>query len=170
MDEKLAHFKIGQIVNTQGLKGEVKIYPLTDDINRFDDLDKFYLDKDLQKEWEVEKIRYKGKMVIMKIKAIDSIEDAERLRNKFICVGRESTRELDEDEFFIADMIGIDAFTVDGDRLGVLREVLQYSANDVYVIEGDGREYLIPAILKFVPEINMAERKMIIDPIKGMID
>ncbi|GAA0228795.1 ribosome maturation factor RimM [Metaclostridioides mangenotii] len=170
MDEKLAHFKIGQIVNTQGLKGEVKIYPLTDDINRFDDLDKFYLDKDLQKEWEVEKVRYKGKMVIMKIKAIDSIEDAERLRNKFICVGRESTRELDEDEFFIADMIGIDAFTVDGDRLGVLREVLQYSANDVYVIEGDGKEYLIPAILKFVPEINMAERKMIIDPIKGMID
>ena len=170
MDEKLAHFKIGQIVNTQGLKGEVKIYPLTDDINRFDDLDKFYLDKDLQKEWEVEKVRYKGKMVIMKIKAIDSIEDAERLRNKFICVGRERTRELDEDEFFIADMIGIDAFTVDGDRLGVLREVLQYSANDVYVIEGDGKEYLIPAILKFVPEINMAERKMIIDPIKGMID
>jgi 16S rRNA processing protein RimM len=170
MDEKLAYFKIGQIVNTQGLKGEVKIYPLTDDINRFDDLDKFYLDKDLQKEWEVEKVRYKGKMVIMKIKAIDSIEDAERLRNKFICVGRESTRELDEDEFFIADMIGIDAFTVDGDRLGVLREVLQYSANDVYVIEGDGKEYLIPAILKFVPEINMAERKMIIDPIKGMID
>jgi len=170
MDEKLAHFKIGQIVNTQGLKGEVKIYPLTDDINRFDDLDKFYLDKDLQKEWEVEKVRYKGKMVIMKIKAIDSIEDAERLRNKFICVGRESTRELDEDEFFIADMIGIDAFTVDGDRLGVLREVLQYSANDVYVIEGDGKEYLIPAILKFVPEINMSERKMIIDPIKGMVD
>ncbi|WP_027701638.1 ribosome maturation factor RimM [Metaclostridioides mangenotii] len=170
MDEKLAHFKIGQIVNTQGLKGEVKIYPLTDDINRFDDLDKFYLDKDLQKEWEVEKVRYKGKMVIMKIKAIDSIEDAERLRNKFICIGRESTRELDEDEFFIADMIGIDAFTVDGDRVGVLREVLQYSANDVYVIEGDGKEYLIPAILKFVPEINMEERKMIIDPIKGMID
>ncbi|WP_024622067.1 ribosome maturation factor RimM [Metaclostridioides mangenotii] len=170
MDEKLAHFKIGQIVNTQGLKGEVKIYPLTNDINRFDDLDKFYLDKDLQKEWEVEKVRYKGKMVIMKIKAIDSIEDAERLRNKFICVGRESTRELDEDEFFIADMIGIDVFTVDGDRVGLLREVLQYSANDVYVIEGDGKEYLIPAILKFVPEINMKERKMIIDPIKGMID
>ncbi|WP_315165670.1 ribosome maturation factor RimM [Metaclostridioides mangenotii] len=170
MDEKLAHFKIGQIVNTQGLKGEVKIYPLTNDINRFDDLDKFYLDKDLQKEWEVEKVRYKGKMVIMKIKAIDSIEDAERLRNKFICVGRESTRDLDEDEFFIADMIGIDVFTVDGDRVGLLREVLQYSANDVYVIEGDGKEYLIPAILKFVPEINMKERKMIIDPIKGMID
>lgn len=170
MDEKLALFKIGQIVNTQGLKGEVRVYPLTNDINRFDNLDKFYLDKDLKAELEVERVRYKGKMVVMKIKTIDHIEDAEKLRNKFIYVGRDNTRDLEEDEFFIADMIGIEVFTVAGVHVGVLKDVLQYSANDVYVVQGDSKEYLIPSILKFVPEINMEERKMIIDPIKGMID
>jgi len=170
MDEKLALFKIGQIVNTQGLKGEVRVYPLTNDINRFDNLDKFYLDKDLKAELEVERVRYKGKMVVMKIKTINHIEEAEKLRNKFIYVGRDNTRDLEEDEFFIADMIGIDVFTVAGVHVGVLKDVLQYSANDVYVVQGDSKEYLIPSILKFVPEINMEERKMIIDPIKGMID
>ena len=79
--EKLTHFKIGQIVNTQGLKGEVRVYPFTDDIYRFDDLEEFYLGKDLETKWEVERVRYKGNMVIMKIKNIDRVEDAERLRN-----------------------------------------------------------------------------------------
>lgn len=171
MSNKLDHFKIGQIVNTQGLKGEIRVYPLTDDMYRFDDLEKFYLGKDLDKKYEVERVRYKGKMVIMKIKSIDTIEDAERLRDKFIYVSREETRELDEEEFFIADMLGIEAYTVDGEKLGVLKEVLQYSANDVYVIKDeDGKEYLIPAVLKFVPTIDLEERRMTIDPIKGMLD
>ena len=124
--EKLTHFKIGQIVNTQGLKGEVRVYPFTDDIYRFDDLEEFYLGKDLETKWEVERVRYKGNMVIMKIKNVDRVEDAEKLRNKFMYV---------------------------------------------YVIKSnDGKEFLIPAITKFVPTIDINERKMIIDPIKGMLD
>ena len=71
--EKLTHFKIGQIVNTQGLKGEVRVYPFTDDIYRFDDLEEFYLGKDLETKWEVERFRYKGNMVIMKIKNVDRV-------------------------------------------------------------------------------------------------
>ncbi len=80
MKEKLTHFKVGQIVNTQGLKGEVRVYPLTDDIERFDELKDFYLGKDLNNKLAVEKVRYKGSMVIMKIKGIDSIEKAEKLK------------------------------------------------------------------------------------------
>ena len=136
--EKLTHFKIGQIVNTQGLKGEV---------------------------------RYKGNMVIMKIKNVDRVEDAEKLRNKFMYVSREDSRELEEGEFFIADMIGMDVYTLDNNHIGTLKDVLQYAANDVYVIKSnDGKEFLIPAITKFVPTIDINERKMIIDPIKGMLD
>lgn len=169
--EKLTHFKVGQIVNTQGLKGEVRVYPFTDDINRFDDLKEFYLGKDLNTTCEVEKVRYKGNMVIMKIKNIDTVEMAEKLRNKFMYVSRENGRELEEDEYFISDMIGIDVYTVDGNLVGKLDDVLQYSANDVYVVKGpEGQEYMIPAIMKFVPTIDMNERKMIIDPIKGMLD
>lgn len=169
--EKLTHFKVGQIVNTQGLKGEVRVYPFTDDINRFDDLKEFYLEKDLTTTWEVERVRYKGNMVIMKIKNIDTVEMAEKLKNKFMYVSRENGRELEEDEYFISDMIGIDVYTVDGTLVGKLDDVLQYSANDVYVVKGlEGQEYMIPAIMKFVPTIDMNERKMIIDPIKGMLD
>ena len=170
MSNKLTHFKVGKIVNTQGLKGEVRVYPFTDDINRFDELDVFYLDKDFNTKWNVERVRYKGNLVIMKIKDIDSIEKAERLRDKFIYVSREDGRELEEEEYFIADMIGLDVFTVDGEKVGVLKEVLQYAANDVYVVKGEEKEYLIPAITKFVPTIDINERKMIIDPIKGMLD
>ena len=169
--EKLTHFKIGQIVNTQGLKGEVRVYPFTDDIYRFDDLEEFYLGKDLETKWEVERVRYKGNMVIMKIKGIDSVELAEKLKTKNLYISRENSVDLDEDEFFIADLIGLEVFTVAGDKVGVLKDVLQYSANDVYVVKGDNdKEYLIPSTMKFVPEINLEDKKMIIDPIKGMLD
>lgn len=171
MEKKLTHFKVGQIVNTQGLKGEVRVYPYSDDIDRFDDLENFYLGKDLNTVYNVERVRYKGNMVIMKIKNIDTVEAAEKLKNKFMFVSREESRELEEGEYFIADMIGMDVLTVDGEEVGVLKEVLQYAANDVYVIKGkDDREILVPAVMKFVPTIDMEERKMIIDPIKGMLD
>ena len=168
--EKLTHFKIGQIVNTQGLKGEVRVYPFTDDIYRFDDLEEFYLGKDLETKWEVERVRYKGNMVIMKIKDIDSIELAEKLKTKNMYIGREQGRELDEGEFFVSDLIGLDVFTVDGEKVGVLKDVLQHAINDVYVVSSGEKEYLIPSIEKFVPTIDLDQNKMIIDPIKGMLD
>ena len=171
MENKLTHFKIGQIVKTQGLKGEVRVYSTTDDIYRFYDLNTFYIGKDFNTEYKVERVRYKGNLVIMKIKGIDTVEMAEKLRNKNVYVSREESRDLEEDEFFIADMIGIKVYTVNDEYVGTLDDVLQYSANDVYVIKGeDDKEYLIPAVMKFVPEIDIEEGKMIIDPIKGMLE
>lgn len=163
--------KIGQIVNTQGLKGDVRVYPLTDDIKRFDELGKFFIGENFNDEFEVQKVRYKGNLVILKIKGIDIIEEAENLKNKYIYVSRENCRKLDEGEFFISDMLGIEVYTVDNVYVGVLKDVLQYAANDVYVVKNDeGKEFLIPAVMKFVPTIDIENRKMIIDPIKGMID
>lgn len=169
--EKVTHFKVGKIVKTQGLKGDVRVLPSTDDIYRFDFLEVFYLGNDRDTEWEMENVRYKGNLVIMKIKGIDRVEDAERLVGKNIYVSRDESFDLEEGEFFIADMIGIEVFTVSGERVGVLKDVLQYAANDVYVIKNDeGKEFLIPAVMKFVPEIDIEEGKMIIDPIKGMLE
>ncbi|GAA0708432.1 ribosome maturation factor RimM [Paraclostridium ghonii] len=171
MENKLTHFKIGKIVKTQGLKGEVRVFSTTDDIYRYDELETFYIGKDLNTDYNVEKVRYKGNLVIMKIKGIDSVEMAEKLVNKNLYVSREESKQLEDDEFFIADMIGMDVYTVDNDHVGVLEDVLQYAANDVYVVKGENnKEYLIPAVMKFVPEIDIEERKMIIDPIKGMLD
>ena len=155
MDNKLTVFRIGQIVNTQGLKGEVRVYPYTDDINRFDDLEYFYLDKGLNNKYEVERVRYKGNMVIMKIKGIDSIELAQKLKTKNMYIGRDQGKELEEDEFFV---------------VGVVKDVLQHAINDVYVVNNGEKEYLIPSIEKFVPTIDLEENKMIINPIKGMLD
>ncbi|MGM9535256.1 MAG: ribosome maturation factor RimM, partial [Intestinibacter sp.] len=118
MTEKLTVFRVGQIVNTQGLKGEVRVYPYTDDIYRFDDLEYFYTEKSLNNKYEVERVRYKGNMVIMKIKDIDSIDLAERLKTKNMYIPREESVELEEGEFFVADLIGLDVFTIDGEKIG----------------------------------------------------
>ena len=85
-------------------------------------------------------------------------------------IPREESVELEEDEFFIADLIGMDVFTVDGEKVGVVKDVLQHAVNDVYVVASKDKEYLIPSIEKFVPTIDLDENKMIIDPIKGMLD
>ena len=130
----------------------------------------FYIDKNLNNKYEVERVRYKGNMVIMKIKDIDSIELAEKLKTKNMYIGREQGRELDEGEFFVSDLIGLDVFTVDGEKVGVLKDVLQHAINDVYVVSSGEKEYLIPSIEKFVPTIDLDQNKMIIDPIKGMLD
>ena len=139
-------------------------------IHRFDELEYFYIDKNLNNKYEVERVRYKGNMVIMKIKDIDSIELAEKLKTKNMYIGREQGRELDEGEFFVSDLIGLDVFTVDGEKVGVLKDVLQHAINDVYVVSSGEKEYLIPSIEKFVPTIDLDQNKMIIDPIKGMLD
>lgn len=170
MSKKLNVFRIGQIVNTQGLKGEVRVYPYTNDKSRFDDLKHFYTDKSLNTEYKVERVRYKGNMVIMKIKDVDSIELAEKLKTKNMYLSREDSIELEEDEFFVSDLIGLNVFTVDGKEVGKVTDVLQHAINDVYVIESNGKEYLIPSVEKFVPTIDLENNKMIIDPLKGMLD
>lgn len=167
----IEHLKIGQIVNTQGLKGEVRVYPLTDDIKRYDELNNFFVGEDFNKKYNPERVRYKGNLVILKIDRINSIEDAEKLKGKYLYVSREDSRKLEEGEFFISDMIGIEVYTVNDEYVGVLKDVLQYAANDVYVVKNEeNKEFLIPAVMKFVPTIDIENRKMIIDPIKGMID
>lgn len=166
----LEYFKIGQIVKVQGLKGDMRVYPLTDYKERFEELDWVYISDDTKTKYEIEKVRYKGNVVILKIKGIDTINDAEKLIKKYLKIPRENARELEDDEYFISDLIGIKAYTVDGEYVGVLNDVLQTGANDVYLIKNDeNKEILIPAIKKFVPELSIKDKKMIIDPIEGMM-
>ncbi|SHK12065.1 ribosome maturation factor RimM [Tepidibacter formicigenes] len=164
------YFKVGQIVNTQGLKGEMRVYPLTDYKERFEELDWVYIGDDLETKYEIEKVRYKNNLAVLKIKGIDNVNEVEKLRNRYLKVPRENARKLEEDEYFIADLIGLKSFTLSGDYIGILEDVIQTGANDVYVIKNEeGKEFLIPAVKKFVPEINMEDKKIIIDPIEGMI-
>ena len=100
----------------------------------------------------------------------NELELAQKLKTKNMYIGRDQGKELEEDEFFVADLIGLDVFTVDGEKVGVVKDVLQHAINDVYVVNNGEKEYLIPSIEKFVPTIDLEENKMIINPIKGMLD
>lgn len=172
MKEKIDFFRIGKIVTTRGLKGDVKVYSHTDNIERFLDLEYFYVDNNRDEKYYVEKANIIApNMVTIKIKGFDTIESVQKLINKYMYVSRENVYDLDEDEILIVDMLGIDVFTVSGEYIGILKDVLQYTANDVYVVQSNlGKEYLIPATYEIVPEINIEENKMVVNPIPGLLE
>lgn len=170
--EKNEFFRIGKIVKTRGLKGDLKIYSYTDNIDRFNDLDFVFLDKSKDSILDIEKVsQVSPNMVVLKFKGYNTIESVQKLINKDIYVDRENTYELDEDEILISDMIGMTVETINGESIGKLVDVLQYSANDVYLVKSeDSKEYLIPAVYEIVPEINVDENKIIVNPIPGLLD
>lgn len=162
--------RVGQIINVHGLRGEVKVYPLTDYPERFDEIRYLFLDQEERKR-KIQSVKYHKNMAILKLEGIDSVENAERIREKYLFIDRENVRELDEDEHLIIDLIGLEVVDLQGKHIGVLKEVLPYSANDVYVVCSDeGEEYMIPGLKRFVPKIDMQEGKIFIDPIEGMIE
>lgn len=172
MTDTLEYFKVGKIVTTRGLKGEIKIYPHTDKIDRFKDIDYFFVGKDREKKYLVERaVTASNNSIVVKLEGYDTIESVQGLVGKFIFVDRDNSYELDEDELFIADMIGMDVETLEGDRIGKLVDVLQYAANDVYVVKSeDSKEYLIPATYEIVPDIDTKNRLMRVKPIPGLLD
>lgn len=153
-------FNVGQIVNTHGVKGEVKVYPLTDDVNRFDDLKEVLID---DKKAVIEWVKYQKDRVIVKIKGIDTMNDAEKLKQKYIRVTRENAVELPEDTYFISDLIGCKVSDTDGFDYGNVYDVIQTGSNDVYWVKGN-KEILVPVLKEIVLDINIGEKKIIIKP------
>ena len=138
----------GQIVNTHGLKGYVKVMPWADSPDVLTDFDRFFIDG---KEYAVEYAAVQKSMVLLKLKGVDTIDDAAKLRDKEICLSREDT-DLEEGTVFIADLIGLPVLA-DGAEIGKITEVLTPPGNDVYVVKGR-HEYLIPVVKEFVEEVN----------------
>lgn len=163
--------EIGQIVNTFGIKGEVKVAPFTDDINRFDDLKKVYVrtKKDL-KIYKVENARYHKNMVLLKLEGINNPEEAEMLRNAFLEVDREDAVPLKEGTYFIADLIGLDVYTDDGKLLGKVDDIYNTGANDIYVVKDElGKQILLPGIKDVIKEVDLESEKIIVHLIPGLI-
>lgn len=162
-------YRVGQIVNTHGLKGDVKIYSYTDYPERFEEID--YVYDENRKKYMLERVKYHKSMPIIKLQTVDSIDDAEKMRGVTLYIDEENLRELEEDEYMISDLVGLQAFTESGNPIGEVVNVLQYTANDIYVIHSsDGKEYLVPALKEFVPIIDLENKKMIINEIKGLLD
>lgn len=165
------NLEIGQIVNVFGIKGYVKVNPFVDDISRFDDLEKVYVKRNKElKEMEVEDVKYHKGMVLLKFKGVDRVEDAEIFRNSYLEVDRENAIKLEEGEFFIVDLIGMDVITDENKFLGKLEDVFNTGSNDIYVVKSsDGKQILLPAISDVVKEINIKENKIIVHLLEGLV-
>lgn len=158
----------GKIVGTHGVRGMVRIQPWCDSSEFFCQLKKLYTDKDGKDKLTVVKSSPHGNVVIASIKGIDSIEEAEKYRNKVVYMER-SDAKLSEGQYFICDLLGCQVFDADSnDLLGVISDVSQTGANDVWHIKKEGVEYLIPCIDEVVISVDIEEEKVIIRPLKGI--
>ncbi|NMB42705.1 MAG: ribosome maturation factor RimM [Clostridiales bacterium] len=163
--------KVGTISSTHGIRGEVKVYPTTDDISRFDYLKDVILDtgKELL-ELEVEGVKYFKNQAILKFKGIDNINDIEKYKGKDLLVTRENAVELGENEYFIADLIDSLVITDEGSELGILTDVLKTGANDVYVVETkEGKEILLPVIKECILDVNIEDKVIKVHLMDGLI-
>lgn len=167
----MEYLEIGQIVNTNGLKGLVTVNPFTDDITRFEDLETVYIlyHNELIK-MTIEDVKYKKNQVLLKFKGIDTIEEAEKYRECYIKIDRKDAVELPKDTYFIADLLGLEVFTSDNRLLGKIDDVFQTGSNDVYVVKDEkGKQILLPAISDVVKKVDLENKKIIIELIEGLI-
>ncbi len=165
------YFEVGQIVNTNGLKGFVKINPFTDNIKEFETFDSIYVqEKDNLVEYKIEAVRYVKQMVLIKLKGIDNIDMAEALRNLYVKVKRDSLPKLQKNSYYIADLLECDVYTVDGDVLGKMDDVFKTGSNDVYVVKStEGKQILLPAIKDVIQNIDINNKKIIVKLMEGLL-
>ena len=163
--------QVGVITSTHGVRGEVKVFPTTDDAARFKQLKHVLLDTGREmKPLEIQGVKFFKQFVILKFKGIDNINDIERYKRCPLLVERKDAVELKEDEYFIADMIGIQVETEDGEVFGTLKDVMETGANDVYVIDTEEHgEVLVPAIKECILDVDVENRKMTIHLMDGLI-
>jgi 16S rRNA processing protein RimM len=167
----LNYLKVGQIVNTHGVRGEVKVYPLTDDVKRFDDLKFVFIQSGKEyKKVDVKGVKYIKGMAILKLSGIESMNDAEKYRDMYVYIDRENAIKLPEDTYFISDLIGLNVITEQGENLGKIASVFSTGSNDVYEVKPEnGKSFLIPAIRDVVKEVDIENGKMIIELLEGLI-
>ncbi|MBR1931964.1 MAG: 16S rRNA processing protein RimM [Lachnospiraceae bacterium] len=165
-------FQVGVITSTHGVRGEVKVYPTTDDVKRFKRLKEIILDMGKEElVLEIEGVKFFKQFVILKFKGIDDINDVEKFRQKSLFVTRKNAVRLSKDEYFIADLMGLKVVDEAEQEIGVLKDVLETGANDVYEITmTDGRELLLPAIKECVLKVDIENGYIQIHILDGLLD
>lgn len=164
-------FQVGVITSPHGVQGEVKVFPTTDDPKRFKRLKEVILTlRTEERKAEIEQVKFLKQMVILKLRGVDSRDEAEKLRQCSLYVPREQAVLLQKDEYFIADLLGMKVLDEEEKELGLLQDVLQTGANDVYVIRmTDGRELLLPAIRECILEVRVEEGFMKVHVLEGLL-
>lgn len=164
--------RVGVISSTHGVRGEVKVYPTTDDVNRFKSLKNVILDTGREHmDLEIQGVKFFKNMVILKFKGYDSIDDIEKYKGKDLLITRDQAVELGPDENFIFDLIGLRVVTEDGEEFGTLTDVIKTGANDVYEVKtAEGKEVLLPAIKECVLNVDLAEGTVTVHIMDGLLD
>ena len=163
--------KVGVITTTHGVRGEVKVYPTTDEPERFLELDYVLLDtgRELRK-LEIKNVKFFKNLVILKFKGVDNINDIEKYKGRDLWIPREEGQELEEDEYYIADLLGMSVVLEDGQEFGTLKDVMETGANDVYIVETkEGEEVLLPAIKDCILDVDVENNTMTVHLMKGLI-
>lgn len=158
---------VGKILNTHGIKGVLKIMPITSDIKRFSKTDYLIIE---DKEYSIESIFYKDKFVFIKFKEFDNINDVLKFKNQFVYIKEEDRVKLKKDTYFISDLIGLNVYDTEKNKLGKIINIIENPANDLYEIEdAKGETHLVPSVKEFVKEIDL-KSGIIIKPIRGMFE
>lgn len=167
----MKYLKVGKILNTHGIKGMLKILSLTDYDERFEELEWVYI-QGYNEKFHIDKISYRPKDILISLQGFDDINKVEKFKGKYILIDESQKRELPEDTHYISDLIGLDVYTVKDQYLGKVIDILQGGSSDIYVIKNHdtNKEVMIPAVKEFIPTISLEDKKVIVDPIEGMIE
>ena len=162
------YIKVGKIVNTHGVKGCMKVLALTDEPERFDELDYVYTEID-DKKRKINDAWYRKGMVYLELEGISSMDDVVRLKETFISIEENQLKELPENTYYIFELEGLDVYSTQGEYIGKIKEVFQTGANDVYEVKNKSNTYYIPAVKEVVKEVNIQDKRVIINVIEGLL-
>lgn len=165
-------YLVGRVIKPRGLKGELKVKIITSFPGHFEKLESLFVkQKDIWQAYSVIQAKLSGRFVYLKFKDVNSVEQAEQLRNAELGIEQQQLVELEQDEYYVHDLIGLQVFDEQDLLLGTLTDVETYPGNDVYVVQAeDGREYLIPAIQKVIKQVNIKTNRLTIHVMEGLLD
>ncbi len=168
---KQEYFELGQIVNHFGIKGMVKVNPFTDDISQFETLEFILVEKAGKLlNMQIEETKYSKNQVLLKLKGIETVEEAEKYRDCYIKIARKDAKKLPKDTYFIADLIGLSVYTDENVLLGKVEDIYNAGANDIYVVKSEnGKQILLPGISEVLKQIDLEQEKITVHLIKGLI-
>ena len=165
------YLEIGQVVSTHGVRGTMKVKPLTDDIKRFNKLKTVYMSiKEELVEFKIQEVKYNKNMVLLNLEGIDSIEKAEEYKNFYLKIDRKDAVKLPKDSYFVIDLLGCNVYTEKEELLGMVDDVYSTGSNDVYVVKDSlGKLLVLPATKEVVKEVNVESKKIIVELIEGLV-
>lgn len=153
---------VGIVLKAQGIRGEIKVKPLTNDIKRFEQLKDLFIERrtGIHEPVAIIKLRYDKNAVFLKLEDVKDRNDAEALKGLSLCIPREQAVPLSDDEWFMDDLIGCQVETVDKKQLGIVKDILETGSNDVFIIRGQHGEILVPILKTVINEIDIKEQRI----------